>query len=97
VSAAAPPPSVAAPALTPPALAPLVAVLGELAEDLSVPRNVRRGAQAAIADLARPGAAVDVRIASAVYRLDELANDPNLPLHARTALWSLISQLERMS
>jgi uncharacterized protein len=74
----------------------MLASLGELAEDLSVPKNVRRGALAAKAELERRGTAADVRIASAVYRLDELANDPNLPTHGRTAIWSLISRLESL-
>ncbi len=68
--------------------------LAQLSEDASVPRNIRRGAQAAKDALTKPKVAADVRIASAVYVLDDLANDPNLPTHGRTAIWSLISSLE---
>ena len=68
--------------------------LGELADDASVPRNVRRGALAARDELSKPAVPLDVRIASAVYALDDLANDPNLPTHGRTAIWSIISSLE---
>jgi uncharacterized protein len=68
--------------------------LSELADDSSVPRNIRRGAQSARDALAKPRVALDVRIASAVYVLDDLANDPNLPTHGRTALWTIISSLE---
>lgn len=70
--------------------------LGELADDASVPRNVRRGAVSARAELSKPSVALDVRIASAVYVLDDLANDPNLPTHGRTAIWSIISSLESL-
>lgn len=70
--------------------------LSELADDASVPRNVRRGAQSAREELGRPRVALDVRIASAVYVLDDLANDPNLPTHGRTAIWSIISSLESL-
>jgi uncharacterized protein len=70
--------------------------LGELAEDASVPRNIRRGAQSAKDALAKPKTALDVRVASAVYVLDDLANDPNLPSHGRTAIWTLISSLESL-
>jgi len=72
----------------------LVDSLTQLSEDASVPRNVRRGAQAAKVELEKPRVALDVRIASAVYILDDLANDPNLPTHGRTAIWSIISHLE---
>jgi uncharacterized protein len=68
--------------------------LGQLAEDGSVPRNIRRGAQSARDELAKPRVALDLRIASAVNVLDDLANDPNLPTHGRTAIWSIISSLE---
>jgi uncharacterized protein len=74
----------------------LVESLTELADDSSVPRNVRRGAQSAKDELAKPRVALDVRIASAVYVLDDLANDPNLPTHGRTAIWSIISGLESL-
>ncbi len=80
-----------------PGLARIVESLSQLADDLSVPRNVRRGAQSAKDELAKPRVALDVRIASAVYVLDDLANDPNLPTHGRTAIWSIISSLESMS
>ena len=76
------------------ALARIVQALDQLADDSSVPRNVRRGAQAAKQELTKKGVALDVRIASAVYVLDDLANDPNLPTHGRTAIWSVISSLE---
>lgn len=74
----------------------VVESLSELADDASVPRNVRRGAQSAKDELAKPRTAIDVRIASAVYVLDDLANDPNLPTHGRTAIWSIISSLESL-
>ena len=69
-------------------------VLDQLAEDTSVPRNIRRGATQAKEILLNEAEALDVRTASAVFILDELANDPNIPLHGRTLIWNIISQLE---
>lgn len=69
-------------------------VLGQLAEDTSVPRNIRRGAQSAKDILVKKEEALDVRAASAIFILDELANDPNIPMHGRTLIWNVISQLE---
>lgn len=69
-------------------------VLGQLAEDTSVPRNIRRGALNAKDLLVKAEEALDVRAASAIFILDELANDPNIPLHGRTLIWNIISQLE---
>jgi uncharacterized protein (UPF0147 family) len=78
-------------------LARVLESLGQLAEDFSVPRNIRRGAQSAREQLSKPRVALDMRISSAVNVLDELANDPNLPTHGRTAIWSLISSLESVA
>lgn len=72
-------------------------VLDQLAEDTSVPRNIRRGAKEAKDLLLGQKDALDVRAASASYILDELANDPNIPLHGRTLIWNIISQLETVS
>lgn len=72
-------------------------VLDQLAEDTSVPRNIRRGAKSAKDLLLNPKDALDVRAASAIYILDDLANDPNIPLHGRTLIWNVISQLETVT
>ncbi len=69
-------------------------VLDQLSEDTSVPRNIRRGAVGAKERLLNKKEAMDVRVASAAFILDELANDPNIPLHGRTLIWNIISQLE---
>jgi uncharacterized protein (UPF0147 family) len=71
-------------------------VLDQLAEDTSVPRNIRRGANDAKTVLNKAADAMDVRVASAVYILDELANDPNIPLHGRTQIWNILSQLSQL-
>lgn len=72
----------------------LAAVMDQLIEDTSVPRNIRRGADNAKKHLLNKSDALDVRIARAQSVLDELANDPNIPLHGRTLIWSIMSQLE---
>lgn len=75
-------------------LGQVMEILDQLAEDTSVPRNIRRGATDAKDRLQREAEALDVRCASAIFILDDLANDPNIPLHARTLIWNIISQLE---
>jgi uncharacterized protein len=79
-----------------PAFQRIVESLAQLADDGSVPRNIRRGAQSAKDELSKPRVPLDMRVASAVYLLDDLANDPNLPTHGRTAIWSIISNLESL-
>jgi uncharacterized protein len=72
-------------------------VIDQLIEDTSVPRNIRRGADNAKKTLLDPKQKLDVRVASAVSILDDLANDPNIPLHGRTLIWNIISGLETIT
>lgn len=72
-------------------------VIDQLIEDNSVPRNIRRGAEDAKERLLNEDEALDVRVAGAVSTLDDLANDPNIPLHGRTVIWNIISGLESIS
>jgi len=68
--------------------------LDQLAADTSVPRNIRRGAKEAKDILFDKKDALDVRIAKANSILDQLSDDPNIPLHGRTLIWNVITQLE---
>lgn len=72
-------------------------ILDNLAEDTSVPRNIRKGAVDAKTRLMDTKNELDVRATSAMIILDDLANDPNIPLHGRTLIWNVISQLEILS
>jgi uncharacterized protein (UPF0147 family) len=71
--------------------------LDMLYEDNSIPRNIRRGAEEVKNDLLNNNDPLDVRVASATSRLDELANDPNIPLHGRTLIWNIMSRLEEIA
>jgi len=73
---------------------PILEQLDQLAEDTSVPRNIRRGAKDSKERLLSDAEAQDIRVSGALTILDDLANDPNIPLHGRTLIWSIISQLE---
>jgi uncharacterized protein (UPF0147 family) len=69
-------------------------ILDQLAEDTSVPRNIRRGAKESQELLLKSTEALDIRTFTVISKLDELANDPNIPLHGRTLIWNIISELE---
>ncbi|MFW3145721.1 MAG: UPF0147 family protein [Thermoplasmatota archaeon] len=70
------------------------AYLDMLSEDTSVPRNIRKGAKDSKERLFDNREALDLRCASVVSTLEELSNDPNIPLHARTLIWNATSILE---
>lgn len=71
-------------------------VLDTLAEDTTVPRNIRKYSKDAKEMLLNEKEPLDFRSASATFLLDDMANDPNVPLHARTLIWNIMSQLETL-
>jgi uncharacterized protein (UPF0147 family) len=71
--------------------------LNMISEDNSIPRNIRRGADEVKQILHKTGDPIDLRVASATSILDDLANDPNIPLHGRTLIWNIMSRLEELA
>lgn len=71
--------------------------LDMLIEDSTIPRNIRAASEQAKTILQGKSEPLDVRKAKAISTLDEMANDPNLPLHGRTMVWNVMSQLEMLA
>jgi len=65
----------------------IIGSLDMLNQDTSIPRNIRRGAEEAKKMLLDEKNPLDVRVASVTSLLDELANDPNIPIHGRTLIY----------
>ena len=74
-------------------IAQIAARMDMLMNDTSVPKNVRTAIAEAKAKLNEKGDNT-VRISSAIYSIDGVSNDINLPPQARTMLWSILSMLE---
>ena len=69
-------------------------IMARVAEDTSVPRNIRRAASEARETLLNEKSDAAVRAASVVTILEEISNDPNMPIHTRTTIWNALSVLE---
>jgi len=69
-------------------------VLNAIQGDDVVPRNIRRNAERVKSILQEESGTLAVKVASGITILDEMSNDPNLPLHTRTLIWNVASQLE---
>lgn len=65
-------------------------------QDLSVPRNIRKAASEAIENLKDKEQSRKVRAHSAIEILDEISNDPNMPMHTRTVIWQVLTELEQI-
>jgi len=68
--------------------------LERIMSDDAVPRNIRRSAESVKTILLDKNINEAVKAASAISILDEISNDPNIPLHTRTLIWNVASQLE---
>jgi hypothetical protein len=69
-------------------------IVTRISEDTSVPRNIRRAASEAKNSILKKGEDPVVRAASARITLEEISTDPNMPIHARTMIWNVLSVLE---
>lgn len=67
-----------------------------ITDDTSVPRNIRQTIADARKRILSKGGELDVSVATAIYMLDEVSNDINMPMHARTDIWNAISELEKL-
>jgi uncharacterized protein (UPF0147 family) len=74
----------------------IVEVLNQVIKDNSVPRNIRRGADEAREILLDETQDIKNKASSALYILESLSNDRNLPMHARTTLWNVAGALESL-
>lgn len=75
----------------------VIYLLEELSQDTTVPKNVRKSASDSKTRLLKASESLDIRCATAVSLLDEMANDPNVPAHGRAALYTVISRLEALA
>lgn len=71
-----------------------VEVLDRIVNDDSVPRNIRRNADNMKTILSSNKEPPSVRASMVISKLDDIGNDPNVPIHTRTLIWGLSSQLE---
>ena len=74
----------------------LADMMENISNDTSVPRNIRKAVGDARDVIIKQGEKPEVKFTSAIYTLDEVLNDINMPFHTRTELMSIISELERL-
>ncbi len=71
--------------------------LDEINNDRSVPRNIRNAVLQAKSELNNEKIDIAVRINTAISIMDEVSNDPNIPIYTRTQIWNIVSMLEVMN
>jgi uncharacterized protein (UPF0147 family) len=75
-------------------LSQAIQVLNIIADDNTTPRNIRRTAKQAADMLLDQNLSIAARAANAIAVLEEISQDPNMPMYSRTRIWNAISVLE---
>ena len=70
------------------------AVLSEVSEDNTTPRNIRRAAKDSMETMQTNEYTPAVRASNAISLLDDILQDPNMPAYTRVKLWNVMSLLE---
>ncbi|MHA1793177.1 MAG: UPF0147 family protein [Promethearchaeota archaeon] len=69
-------------------------LLKGISENNTVPRNIRKCADDALADIHDGEGSPAVRASNAISRLEDVSIDPNCPVHVRTQIYRIVSLLE---
>lgn len=70
-------------------------VLDELLGDVTIPKNVKT-ALSSVRDVLENTSADVVKLSEAIYLLQDVSADVNLPLNARSDIWLLQSKIEKI-
>lgn len=71
----------------------IIEMINTVLEDTSVPKNIRKALSDAKMRLQGKEEAI-VRVSAAIYLVEPISEDVNMPAHARTQVWAIISALE---
>ena len=71
----------------------IIELIDNVSSDTSVPKNIRRALVEAKERL-KTSEELSTRVSSAVYSIEAVSEDINMPMHARTQIWAILSALE---
>lgn len=70
--------------------------LDQIQQDNSIPKNVRVKLKCACDALKLNEKDLFIRIDQTLQEMDELSENPNVPVYAKTQIWSIVSLLEEI-
>lgn len=71
----------------------ILELIDNVSADTSVPKNIRRALSEAKERL-KGQDELSTRVSAAVYSIEAVSEDINMPMHARTQIWAILSALE---
>ena len=73
----------------------IIQMLEMLTSDNAIPKNIRKCLDDAVTRL-KSNDELTVKLSAAVYLIESISEDINMPAHARTQIWAVISSLESL-
>jgi uncharacterized protein (UPF0147 family) len=67
-----------------------------LVNDTTIPKNIRKTLSEAKVRL-DSGEDKGVKVSAAIYLIESISDDINMPAHARTQIWAIMSALESLA
>jgi uncharacterized protein (UPF0147 family) len=74
----------------------VINLIQQVANDRTVPRNIRTKCEESIKILQEEKEDAAVRINTVISSMDEVSNDPNIPTYTRTQIWNIVSIMESL-
>lgn len=74
----------------------IIPLIEQIVNDRTVPRNIRARSEESIKILKDEKQDVAIKINTVISYMDEISNDPNIPMYTRTQVWNIVSILESM-
>ena len=75
-------------------LSQILESLSYLQKDMMIPKNVRNKIKNAYSALLEKDKNLPLRVDKSIQELDDIAEDPNIPIDTKTQLWNIFSKLE---
>jgi uncharacterized protein (UPF0147 family) len=72
----------------------VIPLIQQIANDRTVPRNIRTKCEDSIKTLQNEKGDAAVRVSTVISTMDDISNDPNIPMYTRTQVWNIVSLLE---
>ena len=74
----------------------VIPLIEQVVNDRTVPRNIRTKCEDSIKMLRDEDRDIAIRISTVISNMDEISNDPNIPMYTRTQVWNIVSILESL-
>ena len=71
----------------------IIEFLESLISDTTIPKNIRRTLSEAKERL-ESDEETNIKVSAAIYLIESISDDVNMPAHARTQIWAILSNLE---